>query len=362
MALAVSAALISAAADIHRPVADARPVPVVTVQMAGGSTFFEDPRVLAELRRLGINLMAETSLGSRQICADPTLANTFDAAASGSENAAACILRKLTKAGLNPDESKPFSTPMVIVTYNPIVKLLKTLGVVTQAGGITIFHVRAYLHVVDIGTQWVNIPGNRDYPNDNRVLLTTADPQSSNSGGIFAAIAYSAQNNSGDPVTDVRPGDPHVAVIRKCFTELGSLETDSTFLLRKFLTDGIDGAYPMIMVYESYYIQALLNGTAKQQSGVTVMYPDPDVLSDNTVVSWTPHGNQLTPLLTTPAMAALEEQLGYRTSSDSSGFVSYMAARGITVPSFNTLRAILQIVKLPTEANLQKLIDAVTRG
>jgi hypothetical protein len=364
VALAVSAALISTAVDTRRPVADTRPGPLVTVQMAGGSTFFEDSGVRAELRRRGIALASDTSLGSRQICAEPSLAARFDVADSGSQDAAACVTQKLRDAGRNPVESNPFSTPMVILTYNPIVKLLKTLHLVTQAGRITIFNVRAYLRVVDAGTQWVGIRGNRTYPNDSRILLWTADPRFANSGGMFAAIAYSAQNANGDPVTDVQPGDHRLAVIRKSFTELGSLDIDSTDLLRKFLTEGMD-AYPMIMVYESYYIQALLDGLASPQSGITVMYPDPDVISDSTLVSWTPHGNQMTALLATPALAAIEEQHGYRTSrdsSDSSGFVRYMAARGITVPSLNTLSESLQFVRLPTEASLQKLIDAVTPG
>jgi hypothetical protein len=337
-----------------------RPLPLVTVQVAGSSTFFDDPAVRAELRRQGI-VLEETSAGSRQVCAEPSLAARYDVANSGSQDSASCVVQKLTAAGLNPHKSNPFSSPMVILTYDPIVALLKTLGVVKQANGITIFDVREYLDVVKAGTQWASIKGNLTYLNRSRILLGTTDPRFSNSGGMFATIAYSAQTKDNHPPTDPQPGDSRVALIRECFSEQGSMDTHTPDLIRQFITDGMD-AYPMVMAYEDDYIQALLSGLAGPKSGITVMYPNPDVISDNTLVSWTPHGNMMTALLTKPAMAAAEEQHGYRTSGDSSGFVSYMAARGITVPNLNALHTSLQFAGLPTDTSLQELINEVVPG
>lgn len=335
-------------------------IPLVTVQMAGSSSFFDDSKVRGELRRHGIGLQ-ETSSGSLEACAEPSLAARYDVANSGSQDSATCVVRKLTAAGLNPHKSNPFSSPMVILTYDPIVKLLKTLGVVTQANGITIFDVSKYLDVVKAGRQWTSIKGSQTYPSHSRILLGTTDPRFSNSGGMFAAIAYSAQTKDHHPPTDPQPGDPLVAVIRDCFSEQGSMNTHTPDLIRQFVTDGMD-AYPMVMAYEDDYIQARLSGLAGPKSGITVMYPNPDVIADNTLVSWTPQGNKMTALLTTPTMAAAEEQHGYRTSGDSSGFVSYMTAKGITVPNLNALSASLQFANLPTDTSLQELINEVVPG
>jgi hypothetical protein len=330
---------------------------VVTVQMAGSSTFFGDPAAQAELLRQGI-VVQETSLGSLQICSEPSLAQRYDVTNSGSQDAAACVVQELTKDGLDPHKSNPFSSPMVIITYDPIVALLEKIGVATQVGGLTIFNVRKYLSVVKSGMRWTDIAGNSAYPNQSLILLRTTDPRFSNSGGMFAAIAYAAQNNN-DPVTDMRPGAPLLPVIRESFAEQGSMNTHTPDLLQEFLTEGMD-AYPMAMIYESDYIYTRLQLGPK--SGITAMYPDPDVISDNTLVSWTPKGNMLTTLLTSPAMAVFEERHGYRTSSDSDDFVSYMKAKGITVPSLDRFNPGLQFAGMPTEASLQALIADVVPG
>jgi hypothetical protein len=352
----MSGGIVSGAAYARRHGAVAQSRPVVTIQMAGSSTFFSDPVVQAELLRQGL-VVQETSLGSRQVCGEPSLGQRYDVANSGSQDAAACVLQELTADGLNAHKSNPFSSPMVIITHQPIVNLLWRLGVVKKVGGIRIFDVRKYLHLVSIGERWSDIAGNSEYFNKSRILVATTNPLLSNSGGMFTAIAYAAQNN-GDPFTLLRPGDQRLAVIRQCFAELGNLDTHTPDLLRHFLTEGID-AYPMAMVYESDYIFTLLSGQPGLNTDLTVMYPNPDVISDNTLVSWTPRGNAFTSLLTAPAMQAFEERHGYRTSGDSTGFVSYMAAKNVHVPDLNKYNADLQFASLPSSASLQTLIDAV---
>jgi hypothetical protein len=362
VALAASGGVISGAAYARRPGTVAQPAPPVTVQMAGSSTFFSDPTVEPELRRLGL-VVQETSLGSRQVCGEPALAQRYDVANSGSQDAAACVLQELTAAGRNAHKSNPFSSPMVIITYTDIVSVLKAAGIATTVkcgcsiNGITIFDIRKYLKAVSAGTRWTGIKGNGTYRNRSRILLATTNPLFSNSGGMFTAIAYAALNND-DPFTGLRPNDSSLAVIRQCFAELGNLDTHTPDLLRQFLTEGED-AIPMAMVYESDYVFTKLSGQAGLNPKLTVMYPNPDVISDNTLVSWTPRGNKLTSLLTSPAMQSFEERHGYRTSGDSTSFVAYMKARHITVPDLGSYNVGLQFVSLPSSADLQQLIYAV---
>jgi hypothetical protein len=327
--------------------------------MAGSSTFLDNPSVIAALSQRGVTVQ-DTSFGSLQECKLPGLIAKFDVADSGSDDAAACAVQLAAKAGKVWQKVSPCSTPMVIITHTPIVHLLEKIpGLVTQAGHLTIFNVGKYLSVFRSGKEWAEIPGNNSYPSRNRILLWTTDPQFSNSGGMLAAIAYAAQNPNDDPVTTLLPGDSRVPVIRSLFTELGNLPTHTPDLLREFLTGGMDGI-PMAMVYEVDYLNTVLTHEIPANSDIAVMYPNPDILTQETLVSWTLAGKKLTALLTSPTMGAVEEAYGYRTVQDETGFAGYMHAKGIPVPSLSVLTNSLQFARLPTEPSLEALINAVT--
>jgi hypothetical protein len=323
--------------------------------MAGSSAFFTDSNVQKELLRLGF-VVQQSLLGSRQICTEPNVITTYGISDSGSEQSATCIARLVQKAGKTPDEVSPFEQLMVIVTYKPIVALLEQLHVASKVNGVTVFDVAKYLKVFASGERWTGIPGNTAYQNRNRILLWTTNPKESNSGGMFADIAYAAQTG-GDPPTSIGPDDPHVPVIRSYFTELGNLEGHTPVLLNQFLASGM-GTDPMAMVYESDYLSAVLAGES-QDPNLTVMYPTPDVLAEDTLVAWTPAGKRLIDALRSPTMAALEKAHGYRTEADKAGFVKYMAGKGITVPDLDELEKTLQFTNLPTEDILEELISAV---
>lgn len=329
--------------------------PPTIIQLASSSTFFSDPNVQRKLRRLGI-VVQQASLGSRQVCTEPNVIKSFDIEDSGSEEAAACVVSLVQKSGKTPDEDSPFGSLMVIITYKPIVALLERLHVASVVNGITVFDVAKYLKVFASGERWTGIPGNTTYLSDNRILLWTTNPKESNSGGMLADLAYAAQVGD-DPPTSISPGDPHVPVIRSLFTESGSLETHTPVLLNQFLTGGM-GAYPMAMVYESDYLSVTLAGRPRDPN-LTVMYPTPDVLPEDTLVAWTPAGKKLINILQSPAMFAAEEAHGYRTETDKTGFVRYMAGKGIDVPDLDELERTLQFSNLPTEHVLEELINAV---
>lgn len=346
--------MIAEAAAVRRMAVAA---PLLTVRMAGSSEFFDEPAVIDELRRNGIR-MQQAPLGSRQVADQIALAKDYDLANAGSPDAATHIEQRLTADGVAAQDSSPFSSPMVIVTYQRIVNLLKALNVVKTVGNILVFDINKYLALVAADQRWTDIPGNKTYTSGNRILVWTTDPKYSNSGGMFAAIASSAQLN-GDPVTTVRPTDPYLPLVQKCFVEQGSMATHTPILLEQFLTDGMD-RYPMGMFYEKDYISTRFQDPGTVGQDAVLMYPNLDVTSDNTFIWWTDAGRRLNSLLQNdPVLVGLEEWSGYRTSNDNVSFVRDMAAKGITVPNLDTPPPGLQIVPLPTDDNLQKLIDAV---
>jgi hypothetical protein len=288
-----------------------------------------------------------------------------------SKESSSCFRSLAQKAGKVPDVYIPYEGLMVIVTYKPIVGLLEKLGIASEVKvgkgkkGITVFDVAKYLKVFARGTRWTEIPGNKTptpgnknfYPNHSRILLWTTNPKESNLGGMLADIAYVAQTG-GDPPTSIGPHDPHVPVIRSLFTELGELQNHSVPLLNQFLASGM-GEYPMAMVYESQYLSSVLTGVAKDPT-LTVMYPTPDVSSEDALVAWTPAGKRLIDVLRSRQIAALLQAEGYRTVGDKAGFVGYMASRHISVADLNELeQAGVQFSNLPTAEVLTKLINAV---
>ncbi len=357
-AIAIAGTLIFGAVYV-RPVTDG-PAPLVTVRIAGSNPFAADPAMSRALSRYGIQLQA-TSIGTQQIPGQPGLATRYDIAYVGSDDVAQRVQQVLKdRYHVTAALASPYSSPMLIVTYQRIVRLLETIGVVKDIDGILIFDIEAYLQrVVRTGMRWIDIRGNRAYPNKNRILVSTTDPATSNSGAMFAVIVSSAQLRD-DPVTSVRPSDRYLTLARECFTEQGVMLQHTPDLLEEFLTDGID-RYPMALFYENDYIYARLSEPISMPPGLAVMYPDPTVISDHTFVAWTPRGERLTSLLdTNPLLLRLEEQDGYRTSQGSVQFVRYMAARGITAPTLSALlSAGVQTVPPPTDANLQALAEAV---
>jgi hypothetical protein len=302
-------------------------------------------------------VVQQTLPGSRTLCTDTGQIAAYDISDTSAESSK-CFVSLAQKAGKTPDTYSPYGGLMVIVTYKPIVHLLEGLQVASQSRvkGITVFDVAKYLKVFASGERWTGIPGNKTYLNRNRILLWTTNPRQSNLGAILADIAYAAQTGEDTP-TSISPRDPHVRVIRSLFTELGLLQSHSVLLLNQFLTSGM-GEYPMAMVYESQYLSAVVTGNATDPS-LTIMYPTPNVFSEDTLVAWTPAGKKLIKVLKSKQIAALEQAEGYRTAAGKAGFVKYMAGKGIIVPDLNELQeAGIQFSNLPTDDVLAELADA----
>jgi hypothetical protein len=324
------------------------------VRMAGSSLFFDDPDVQQELARQGFRLV-ETSLGSRQTADEPSLGSSYDIALAGSDDAGRHTEKVLTDKGFPAHHtSPPFSSPMVIITYQSIVDSLQKLGLVQLDKGTWIFDMHAYLQKVGVGIRWRDIPGNTIFQSPNRVLLSTTDPFYSNSGGMFVAIASYVLNNN-DPVDNVAAFTPNLPLIRSCFTEQGVMQTHTPDLLRLFLTDGMS-RFPMGLFYEKDFLDEKLKRGNEVSSQIVLMYPNPTVISDNTFVWWTDSGRKVDNLLhNDPVLVELEERSGYRTSNDNERFVHDMAAKGIRVPEL----AKLAVAPLPTDENFQALVEKV---
>ena len=132
--------------------------------------YFEDPEVKRVLAEHGYEVRIDTA-GSREIASLPKL-EEYDFAFPSSTPAADRIRKEHTTNGT----VTPFSTPMAVATFAPIVDALRPTGIFTTGkNGQVVFHVDRYLATVGKRTRWNEVKGNEAYPASKSVLVTTSD-------------------------------------------------------------------------------------------------------------------------------------------------------------------------------------------
>lgn len=319
--------------------------PAVTLQGLIGSEklpFFSDARVAAALKRGGFVVNVSTK-GSRQIAA--TDLSKEDFAFPAGVPAAEKI--RVDHAGSRA--FVPFYTPMAIATWKPIVDLLAKAGVVHVTAGITTLNVEAYMKLVDSNTRWRDLPGNTTYPVNKSILITSTDVRKSNSAAMYLALTSYVAN--GDNIVE------NDAVVAPLMTRLAPLFLRQGFVASSteepfddYLVQGI-GKSPMVMIYESQFVQLAAAPGAPISSDMVLMYPDPTIFSKHTFVGLTADGNRLGDFLTTdPELRTLATEYGFRTT-DTAAFAKFVADHQLTVPT-----SIIDVIDPPTYETLEAMI------
>jgi hypothetical protein len=310
--------------------------------------FFDDPRVKEAFARQGLRVEVDTA-GSRQIGTTVDLAKydfAFPASAPAGE-------RVQGKAKVSKSYS-PFSTPMAIASFQPIVDVLAKAGIARRApGGYWLFDVDAYLALVAKGTRWDQIKGNTAYPARKSVLLTTTDVRKSNSGEMYLAItSYVANQNRVVNRQDVPAVLPAVS---RLFLDQGYSEASTEAPFEDYLALGA-GKTPMVMIYESQWINRFVRKDGSIASDMVLMYPTPTVLSKHTLVPLTDTGDRVGQLLTSdPELRRLEAGFGFRTA-DRSAFVDLVESNKVPVA-----RDLVDVVEPPSFDVLESLVREIEK-
>jgi hypothetical protein len=258
--------------------------------------FLRDPEVVRAFARNGIALDLEAE-GSRRMSTMDL--DRFDFAFPGSAQTAAQVTRRRTPIG---DGFTPFSSPLAVATFSPIVDLLTTAGIVRRAGdGHQVLDVAKYLEAVNRDLRWDQIEGNVAYPFKRTVLLATTRPRHSNSAAMYAAL-----------VASLTGGD--VGRVAKVFAGQGAVDVTSEEPFERYLTRRLDFA-PTVLVYEAQYVDRAAAGDPSITPDRQLVYLSPTVLSAHTVVPFTEAGGVVGRLLTTdPALQDLAARHGFRTA------------------------------------------------
>ena len=304
--------------------------------------FFKDLRVVAALKRGGFTANVTTA-GSRQI-AGMDLSKQDFAFPAGVPAA-----EKIRQDHPGSKAFVPFYTPMAIASWRPIVDLLTAAGVVRTAGDITTIDIAAYMKLVEKNTRWKDLPGNTAYPVNKSILITSTDVRKSNSAAMYLSLTSYVAN--GDNIVQ---NDADVArlidQLAPLFLRQGFVASSTEEPFDDYLVQGM-GKSPMVMIYESQFIQRAAAADGSITPDMVLLYPDPTIFSKHTFVGLTANGIRLGDFLTNdPEMRTLATQYGFRTT-DTAAFTTFVADHKLTVPA-----QLINVIDPPTYETLEAMI------
>lgn len=322
---------------------------VATTEVTGviGSekaAFFADPDVVARLEELGYSTDIRTG-GSREIATTDLDGVDF---AFPSSDPSAEVLQRNNKV---ERQYRPFYSPMVVLSYRPVVSALEDAGVAAKADdGTWQLDMSAYLDLTAERTRWRDLPGDPIGSGRGEVLIRTTDPRTSNSAAMYLVVTSYLLNGE-EVVQNTDPEPDLVDEAARLFVAQGSPPESSQQPFDEFVALGA-GHTPLLWAYESQYI------TARTGSGlpddVVLLYPGPTTVATHTLLPLTEEGGRLGKLLTEdPRLQRLAVEHGFRTT-DTKQFTDLVQQQDLPVRD-----QVADVVSAPTYEVVEGLISAV---
>jgi hypothetical protein len=310
--------------------------------------FFDDRDVWRAFARAGYDVQVDTA-GSRAIATTVDLSNYDFAFPSGSPPAV-----KIQKERKISTSYVPFVSPMAIASFTSIAEILERVDVTQRASGVWTFDMRKYLDLVKKNTRWSELEGNTTYNVGKSILITSPDIATSNSAAMYAAIgSYVA--NDGNVVADAAKAKDVIAQIEPLFTRQGFAEESSEEAFEDYLSAGV-GKSPLVVIYESQFIDRAAAQDGSIGRNMVLMYPDPDVVSKHTLVPLTRDGDAIGRLLRNNEdlqQQAIEH--GFRTPNRQA-FTKFVTERRVRVAP-----EVLNIIEPPTYETMEAIVDGIAR-
>jgi hypothetical protein len=314
--------------------------------------FFNDPRVVDILHKNALVVQVEKA-GSRSIAQRADL-KSFDFAHPAGAPAALKI-QQATKA---QQVFTPFFTPMVIASWKTLIPLLEREGLVKlEAGNYYVVDMPKLIGMMQKGTRWKDLKGNDVYPTSKSVLVSSTDVRKSNSGAMYLALgSYVANGNN--VVQSEAELQKVMPLMTDIFLKQGFQESSSAGPFDDYISMGI-GKAPMVMIYESQYLEYLNKQTTPAtgaRADMVLLYPRPTMFSKHVFVAISAKGAKLGALLETdPGMQALALEYGYRTSGQEA-FARRVADKKLPVPI-----TLVDVIDPPSFEVLERMITDIEK-
>lgn len=321
--------------------------PAVNINAIVGTekrNYFSDARVQRRLAELGFVIDLETG-ASRDMAINRDL-SSYDLVFPSSAPVAERIIRATKPKGV----SAPFYSPIAIATFQPIVDALRPVGVARgNINGYQSFEIDKYLELVRKDIRWDQLQRNSTYPARKAVLVSTSDVRSSGAAAMYLALtSYVANGNrvvkNGGEVDAVLP------TMSQLFLGQGYQASWDESSLDDYLAQGA-GKTPMLLIYESQFLELERRMDGSIAPGMVLMYPSPDLLSKHTAIGLTDDGARLAELLASdPQLQGLAAEFGFRTN-DPAVFDQMFAGSGSNPP-----KGLGQVIDPPRYEVLESLI------
>jgi hypothetical protein len=332
--------------------ADMKAAGHVTVKVLSSpekEAFLADSELTKVLDGAGITLSIQKA-GAGEIATRPDL-NTFDAAFTASEHAAAKISHTTGAKRLFTS----FYTPMAVASWKTLIPVLEKAGLVTSKGGeYFMVNLPKLVAVMQKGTRWKDLPGNNEYAVSKSILVTSADVRSSNSGAMYLALASYVANGNNVVVSDADAGTVATSMVG-LFTRQGFQESSSTGPFEDYVSMGL-GKAPLVMVYEQQFLQYVFSHQ-NANSDMVLLYPAPTVLSKHMIVALTDSGARFAQLMTANAKVnSIAQRYGFRGQENTELFQS-ADEKKLAIP-----HTLVDVVDTPRYDILERMINRIDEG
>jgi hypothetical protein len=169
---------------------------------------------------------------------------------------------------------------------------------------------------------------------------------------MYASIASYVANND-NVIENPAQVSGVINLVSQLFLEQGYTESSSENLFDDYLSIG-EGATPMEMIYEAQFVARAAAHDGSIQPNMVLMYPDPVIVSQHTLVPLDANGDKVGRLLKNdPTLQHLAIVHGFRTERPGD-FNTFVQQNHVTVdPQF------LNVIDPPTYDNLETLITQI---
>jgi hypothetical protein len=308
--------------------------------------YFRDPRTVERLAELGFSVDARKA-GSREIATRLDLSRADFVMPSGVPAA-----EKIRQDHKTPSPAQPFYSVMAVASWRPIAEILVANGFAEQREGIYwIVHLDRLLEAVEEKTTWAELAANDAYPARKRVLINSTDLRHSNSAAMYAALASYVWH--GDVLQSREDAEALSGRIASLFLGQGYTEHSSSGPFEDYLVMGI-GKAPLVMVYESQFLEEAVKAGSRIRPDMVLMYPEPTIFTERQYIPLTENGKRLADILTTdPELQAIAVEYGFRTR-DPAAFNAFVTEHDLPVPDH-----FVNVVNAPPYEVMEALIQAV---
>jgi len=343
-------------ATLHQQAAqnapNAKDLPLVTVRLkVGGEKVggLKDPEVLKILLDDYHLQLAPEKEGSVEMVKEPYAG--YDALWPASEFCKQIFEERARAGGIAAFKSADvFSSPLVVMSWPIITDALQRHGIARlQDGAYYINDMPGLLKRIEDRTRWKDLDSSLAMIYGT-VNIKSTDPTRSNSGSMFMGLLANLMNG-GEPCPPEQI-DRFLPRIRAISARMGLKETSSGDIFEHFMSQGV-GAYPLMVVYENQFLEALSQGQESLRSQVRVLYPQPTVWASHPFIALTPNGRRL--------MEALQDMRVQKILWETHGFRSATPG-AMNDPQVFKVRGVPQQIVSAMPAPEWEVMDRITEA